>query len=285
MPTDNSNRKVVDFYSGYDEQGRLAEPLGRVEYLRTQEIIRRFLKPPPALVLDVGGAAGRYACWLARSGYQVHLIDPVPLHVQQARSASDAQPETPIASCRIGDARQLDFDDAVADAVLLLGPLYHLVEADDRLRALREAYRVLKTGGYLFAVGISKFASTIDGLSSGFFLDPVFRKIMERDLLDGQHRNPTQNPAYFMDTFFHHPVGLKVEVAQAGFEIAGLLAVEGISYMMVDFDQHWEEEEYRDFLLGIIAKTEGEPSLIGASPHILCVGVKMSDKIRVCFTT
>ena len=274
MTSEDSNRKVVDYYKNFDEQGRLSVSLGQVEYLRTQVIIRRFLKPPPALVLDVGGAAGRYACWLARHGYQVHLIDPVPTHIQQARSASEAQPKTPIASCQVGDARKLDFEDEVVDAVLLLGPMYHLVESRDRLHALKEAHRVLKTGGVLFAAAISQFASTIDGLSSGFFLDPAFRKIMERDLVDGQHRNPTQNPAYFMDTYFHHPEALKDEVIKAGFEIAGLLAVEGISYLMVDFDQNWADEHHRDFLLSIIEKTEREPSLIGASPHLICVGVK-----------
>jgi ubiquinone/menaquinone biosynthesis C-methylase UbiE len=211
---------------------------------------------------------------LAKRGYQVHLVDPVPLHIQQAQAASDAQPETPIASCTLGDARQLEFGDEMADAVLLLGPLYHLVESQDRNRSLTEAYRVLKTGGHLFAVGISRFASTIDGLASGYFLDPAFREIMRRDLETGQHRNPTDNPVYFMDTFFHHPDELKAEVASAGFEIAGLLAIEGISYMMKDIEKNWQVEGYRKFVLEIMGEIESEPSLIGASPHIMCVGVK-----------
>jgi ubiquinone/menaquinone biosynthesis C-methylase UbiE len=71
-----------------------------------------------------------------------------------------------------------------------MGPLYHLVEAADRLQALAEAYRVLKPGGTVFAVGISRFASSIDGLASGYFLDPAFRAIMLGDLEDGQHSSP-----------------------------------------------------------------------------------------------
>jgi ubiquinone/menaquinone biosynthesis C-methylase UbiE len=272
-PSDNKN-KIVEYYSNFNEQARLSGNWGQIEFLRTQEIIRRYLKKPPCVILDVGGAAGRYACWLAKAGYKVHLIDPVPLHIQQAQAASDAQPETPLASCNIGDARQLEFDDEIADAVLLLGPLYHLVELEDRNRSLLEAYRVLKPGGHLFAVGISRFASTIDGLVSGYFLDPVFQKMMQSDLETGQHRNPTHHPAYFTDTFFHHPDELKAEVVGSGFQIAGLFAVEGISYLMQDFDKHWNVEGYREFLLEIIGKVEQEPSLIGASPHILCVGVK-----------
>ena len=270
----NNKDKVVEYYNGFDEQARLSNNWGQIEFLRTQNIISRYLKKAPSVILDVGGAAGRYSCWLALEGHEVHLIDPVPLHIQQAQAASDAQPKAPLASCSVGDARQLEFDDEIADAVLLLGPLYHLVESEDRKRCLSEAYRVLKTGGHLFAVGISRFASTIDGLDSGYFLDPVFREIMQDDLETGQHRNPTKHPAYFMDTFFHHPDELKAEVAGSRFKIAGLFAVEGISYLMKDLEKNWNIEGYREFLLEIIGKIEEEASLIGASPHIMCVGVK-----------
>lgn len=265
---------VVRYYSNYDEQSRLAEGLGQVEFIRTQSILRRYLNPPPAVVLDIGGAAGRYACWLAKEGYQVHLVDPVPLHIQQSQAASAAQPEAPVASCTLGDARRLDFTEDFADAVLMLGPLYHLTESGDRKRALAEAYRVLKPGGKLFAAGISRFASTIDGIVTGCFLDPAFQEIMHGDLESGQHRNPTKHPGYFTETFFHHPQELKAEVAAAGFETAGLFAVEGIIYMLADFEQNWKVEENRAFLLEILGKIEQEPSLLGASPHVLCVGMK-----------
>jgi ubiquinone/menaquinone biosynthesis C-methylase UbiE len=266
--------KIVEYYTGFDEQARLSDNWGQIEFLRTQTIIRRYLKQTPSVILDVGGATGRYSCWLAKEGHEVHLVDPVPLHIQQAQAASDNQPKAPLASCNVGDARQLEFNDEIADVVLLLGPLYHLVELEDRNRSLLEAHRVLKRGGYLFAVGISRFASTIDGLDSGYFLDPVFRKIIRDDLETGLHQNPTKNPAYFMETYFHHPDELRAEVSGSGFEIAGLFAVEGISYLMKDFDENWNIEENRDFLLEIIGKIENEASLIGASPHIMCVGVK-----------
>jgi len=277
MPEDIIN-KVVQYYNDYDEQARLNRNLGKIEFIRTQIIIRRYLKSPPANVIDIGGATGRYSCWLAEAGYKVHLIDPVPRHVEQAKEASNAQPRTPIASCTVGDARRLEFDDEVADAVLLLGPLYHLVDAQDRHRTLMEAFRVLKSGGFLFAAGISKFASTIDGLSSGYYLDPIFQEIMRGDLENGQHQNPSHNPAYFMDAYLHHPDLLKAEVAEAGFEIQGLFAIEGIIYMMKDFEKNWQSGEQREFLLDIIAKIEQEPSLIGASPHVMCVGRKLWKK-------
>jgi len=106
----------------------------------------------------VGGGPGVYACWLSAQGYEVHLVDASPLHVEQARAASERLPNNPLASVRLGDARQLDVADAAVDAVLLLGPLYHLTERADRLTALRESARVLRPGGHVFVAAVSRFA-------------------------------------------------------------------------------------------------------------------------------
>src|SRR6202000_3468363 len=96
---------------------------------------------------------------------EVHLSDPVPKHVEEANEASRSQASFPIASCAVGDARKIEQDDASADGVLLLGPLYHLTERADRLKSLREAHRVLRSGGHVFAAAISRYASLMDGLS------------------------------------------------------------------------------------------------------------------------
>jgi ubiquinone/menaquinone biosynthesis C-methylase UbiE len=276
QPPDETTNTIVNFYGGlYSEEARLSDAWGQIEFVRSQSILRRYLRPAPAVVLDVGGAAGRYASWLAQAGYAVHLIDPVPLHIQQAQAASAAQPETPIASCTLGDARQLKFADETADAVLLMGPLYHLVQAEDRRQALAEAFRVLKPGGRVFAVAICRFASCVDGLGSGYYRDPAFQRIMLRDLEDGQHRNPDRHPAYFTTAFFHHPDELADEVRGAGFQLTALLAVESISYLvMKDLAEIWADPGRREFLLDLMEKIEREPSLLGASPHLMCVGEK-----------
>jgi ubiquinone/menaquinone biosynthesis C-methylase UbiE len=161
------------------ESERLSNEWGELERIRTQAILARHLPPRPAVILDVGGAAGAYAFPLAKQGYEVHLIDPVELHLEQARSYAKASGVT-LASIAQGDARHLDFPANRADAVLLLGPLYHLTERPDRLQALLEARRVLRPRGILFAASISRFASLIDGLSRGFFQDAEFREIGKR---------------------------------------------------------------------------------------------------------
>ena len=177
----------------------------------------RYIPPYSAVIFDIGGGPGAYACWLAKQGYEVHLIDVVPLHVELARQASQAQPDAPLAGIEVGDARNLTRSDSSVDVVLLFGPLYHLTERVDRLTTLREAQRVLRPGGVLLAVGIARLASLLDGLRQGFLDDPAFRQIVQRDLTDGQHRNPMNHPEYFTTAFFHDPQELETEVKESGF--------------------------------------------------------------------
>src|SRR5713101_7975343 len=189
-------KEIESHYLEGRERERLSADRGELERLRTQAILARDLPPASAVVVDVGGAAGVYAFPLAKQGYEVHLIDPVELHLEQARSRA-ATCGVALAAIALGDARKLEFPTGGADAVLLLGPLYHLIEHEDRVQALGEARRILKPGGVLFAAVISRFASFIDGLLNGFFQDAAFRKIIADDLASGQHRNPANHPAYF----------------------------------------------------------------------------------------
>src|SRR5205823_6075133 len=104
-----------------------------------------------------------------------------------------------------GDARSLALDAKSFDAVLLLGPLYHLIQRKERLAALAEARRVVADDGVLAAAAISRFASIIDGLARGLLLHPEFRSIVEKDLRSGEHRNPSDLPRAFTTSFFHRP--------------------------------------------------------------------------------
>jgi len=267
-------RELLSHYGSVDENRRLASGPGALERVRTQDIIRRYAPEPPAAVLDVGGGPGAYACWLAREGYRVHLLDPVPLHVEQAEQASAAQPDHPLASARVGDARALPYRDSVAEVALLLGPLYHLPEREARIRALREAWRTLKPGGMLLVAAISRFASILDGLARGLFDDPQFARIVERDLADGQHRNPTDHPDYFTTAYFHRVEELESEVRDAGFEYEATLSVEGPAWMLQDFKAQWEDVGRRERLLWAARMLEDEPSVVGASAHFLALARK-----------
>ena len=235
-------------------------------------MLSRYLPPAPATVLDVGGGSGVYALPLAEDGYEVRLIDPVPLHVEQARAGSALQPEASLAGVEVGDARALSQASETVDAVLLLGPLYHLTQREDRVRALREARRVVRPGGVVLAVGISRFASTIDGLYQGLLADDEFEAIVERDVETGQHRNPTGRPQWFTTAYFHLPGELREETGEVGLRVEALVGIEGPARNLPDLDAWLEDPVRRAKLLAAVRRVEAAPDLLGASPHLLVVG-------------
>ncbi len=254
----------IAHYEAADERARLTTaPSGRLEFIRTQELLARFLPPPPSVILDVGGAAGIHAAPLAAGGYEVHLIDPVPLHVEQAGEV------TGLVTARVGDARALDRPDASVDAVLLLGPLYHLTERADRVAALAEARRVLRPGGILAAAVISRYASTLDGLFRGYLRADGFEALVERDVAEGQHRNPDDVPGWFTTAYFHEPDEAPAEARDAGLDVETLVAIEGPGWLLPDL-QRWLDND-RELLLRTIRRVETAPRLLGMSPHLLLV--------------
>jgi SAM-dependent methyltransferase len=258
--------------TGY-ERSRLF-PGGRpsLEFVRSMELLGRLLPRPPAQVLDVGGGPGSFAAPLARRGYRVHLVDPVPLHVAQARLAAAADPAAGFTAA-LGDARELTEPDGSQDGVLLFGPLYHLTEAAHRWQALAEARRVLAPGGRLLAMAICRFASLLDGLYEGWLDDPDFRPIVDRDLVDGQHRNPDPvgRPEFFTTAYFHTPDGLREEIEGAGFTGTAIYGVEGPGWPL---RQEWADPQQREHILLAARSVETQPSLVGFSHHLIAVAAK-----------
>ena len=135
-------------YSGYDEDGRLLTRYRQVEYLTTMRYIEKYLRPA-CRILEVGAGTGRYSHALARMGYRVDAVELTEHNLSILR-------QTTLPSERLtaiqGNALDLSgFSDNTYDITLVLGPMYHLYTAEDKVQALREAVRVTKTGGVIFA--------------------------------------------------------------------------------------------------------------------------------------
>ena len=263
------DRDVIRYYEEIEyESDRLEKGTARLEGERTREILRQHLPAPPARILDAGGGPGNYAFWLAEQSYEVHLLDIVPRHIEQAK---ERDKDGILKSAAVGDATTLDFETDSVDAVLLLGPLYHLPERPDRIAALEESLRVLKPGGVLFCAAISRFASLLDGMRKGYLFDPVFSKIVLRDLNEGYHENPEMDPRYFTTARFHRPEELEEEITEAGFDLVKTIGLEGPAWLLGDFDDLWADESKREEMLTFLKLVETESSLIGVSAHILSV--------------
>ena len=260
------------FYEQGRERERLTRGGGTLELVRTQELLQRYLPPPPAHVLDVGGGPGVYAAWLAQAGYHVHLVDPLPLHIAQAADAAAAQPTHPFTAA-VGDARRLAEPDASCDATLLFGPLYHLTERAERLAALTEAQRVLRPGGIALVMAISRFASLLDGVRQGYLGDSEAAQVVEETLRSGHHWNPglERYPGWFTTSFFHQPAELAAEVAESGLILEALLGIEGPGGFV---GNGWGDPQQRPHILRAARMVEHEASLLGLSGHLLAVARK-----------
>ena len=273
---------ILRHYEVAGERSRLtANAAGRLEFERTRELLGRWLPERPARILDVGGGPGGHAVWLAADGHEVELLDPVALHVEQARAAAAAAPRG--FSARVGDARALPVADATVDVVLLLGPLYHL-DAAGRAVALAEAARVLRPGGLLAAAAISRYASLLDGLASGSLGEDEFASMVRHALATGEHRNPDPvgRPAWFTTAWFHRPAELRAELAHAGLAVEAVLAVEGPAWLLQDLDRRWNDGTERDRLLEAIRLVEAEDSLLGASAHLLAAARRPGGRPEGC---
>lgn len=259
---------IREYYERGEEAQRLlgGSPSGPLELARTQELVLRYVGRNPRDILDVGGGPGIYAAWLASLGHRVHLIDPVELHVEQARSMATA------ITAEVGDARALTQADQSVDVVLLLGPLYHLVKREDRLRALREARRVVRPGGLVLAAAVSRFAAMFDLLVRLDRLhEPAILAAVETAIETGVFRGT--EGGLFTTAYFHLPAELETEVVEAGFAIDLVYNVEGPGFLIANLEDRWADDQRRETMLRIARLVETEPCLLAVSSHLLAAGV------------
>ena len=276
--SDNSfSQEIKSFYSSGKEATRLlSKALGAFERKRTNSILKRYLPSKPCVILDIGGGAGIYAFDLAGQAHIVYLLDPIPLHIEQARKQAGEHPgSSQLAGYTVGDARELPYPDTYADVVLLFGPLYHLLEHKDRMQAVSEAYRTLKPGGLVLAAGISRYASVLDAFTSDIISDKAVQAMLKTDVTTGCHYSP-EGLQYFTTAYFHKPEELEQELLAAGFSNIELLAIEGPLFNLPNFEAIWQDENKRALLFWFTQAIEKERSLLGASAHFMALGYKSS---------
>lgn len=260
--------EILDYYTTVrDETARLVDAAdGRLEMLRTQELLRRHLPSAPADVLDVGGGTGAHSRWLAADGHRVRLVDPVPHHVEAARAAG--------IDAILGDARQLPVDNRSQDVVFVAGPMYHLVERADRDQALSEARRVLRPGGMLAVAAINRYASFFENAAIG-----VLEREGAQAAVDGIARTGMlfQPPrGHFTTAFFHEPAQLLDEVAAAGFAGGQVYSVEGPAWGLLKAAERNGERVKDDdplfqSVLAAARLAEPFPALMASASHLLAV--------------
>jgi SAM-dependent methyltransferase len=282
MAEDRYRAAMHDYYQRGEEADRLVTTsAGLLEFERSREIVLRRLPPAPAAVADVGGGPGRYAVWLAGLGYRVVHRDVVPLHVEQLRAAAaspapsaDIGPTaSPAIDTAVGDARSLDLADASVDAVLLLGPLYHLARRADRVQALREAARVVRPGGPVFGAAISRWAARYDGVLRLRLYEEIPAALQLIGDTEQTGVLPPLRPGSFTG-YTHRPGQLRAEFRSAGLAVADLVNVECGAYLLPDLSERMADPVARQVIMDSARAVERVPELMGLGSHLLATGVR-----------
>ena len=275
---------VLAGYNAGIEKDRLRTGIGLIEFERTKELLTEHLPSPPAVVYDIGGGYGEYAWWLAAMGYEVHLFDLSATNIAMSSGLAEEHPGLALAASEICDARSVPRADESADAILLMGPLYHITDRCGRINAIRESRRLLKNGGVLFSAALTPYSVLlhnitvyrVDGRSKRSCLeDDAFMSMVERELEDGCHENPERRVYDGIgSSHLHTSKALREELADGGFCETAVHGVMGGAWLAHDIEQLWADEKARSALMRTVRMLDGHEEIIGLSGHLLAVSHK-----------
>ena len=252
-------KALNDFYSNYDEEGRLLSRHGSVEYLTTMRYIEKHLRPGMR-ILEVGAATGRYSHALAQAGYQVDAVELVQHNIDIFMEKTKPGESVTI---RQGNAKDLCFfADDTFDITLLLGPMYHLFTKEEQKQALAEAIRVTKSGGIIFAAYCGNEATMIQYC----FGRGMIREQRYRDLVDPVTFKASSDPAELFELYRREDI----DALMADFSVERLHYVGtdmATNYMRSTIDEM--DDELFDLYLQYHFVICERADLVGASHHIL----------------
>jgi len=263
--------KIQKFYD--DNVHREWERLGsrhRTEFAVSLRALKEYLPSPPLKVIDIGGGPGRYSLALAKNGYRVTLVDLSAGNLVFASKKAQAAGLQLDHSLQANAMDLSEFPDESFDAAVMMGPLYHLLSYEERILALREAVRILKPGGLIFAAFLSRFGAFRDAASKGAAwvlndLDTV-EKILGTgiDVSDGEG---------FTDAYFAHPDEVIPTCESAGFKTVMRMGCEGVVAGHESYVNSLAGEQF-DRWVDLNYRISQDPGAVGASDHILYIGRK-----------
>jgi len=263
---------ITDIQAYYDanvekENARL------VRHQQERDVTWRYLDkylPKSGKILEIGAATGAYTIPLAKCGYDITAVDLAPKNINALKKRVIKEKLEKKVTCLAADGRELkDVPGKDYDVVLLMGPLYHLVLKEDREKAVQEAYKRLKRGGVIFSALVSRYGIWGTLMAKlPFLIDrqedlrSVFEKGRDAKVTAGEFRG------YFATVKevkpLHEKAGFRT-LALAGVEPANTVADESYSAL---------EGERRKLWLDLLFSISAEPSIVGASDHLLYIGVK-----------
>lgn len=267
--------RINAYYQSFNENDRLTSSAsGQMEYTMTMKRLLKHL-PKQASILDLGGAAGTYTFPLADLGYRIHLADLSPRLIAQAKEKLRACPNPNVISCNVVNALDLSvYEDASFDVVLLMGPLYHLLEAHERNQCIREVSRVLKRGGLVIAAFIPRMSGSIAIIDRYFFapgqvdghnLQAVFRT--------GKFHNNASSG--FQEGYYPTCDEIESIFTANGFSKISLCSVRGITYGKEASILQMTDTDMQQVVLRLAEETCEEKSIVETCGHALYIGIRL----------
>lgn len=263
-------RDIAAFYSSDPEResGRLERH--QLEHDLTWRYLNQYL-PKQGSILEVGAATGRYTLELARRGYALTAVDLSATLIERCRRNLANEGLERQVRLVVADARDLgQVTERGFDAVLLMGPLYHLVEEADRKAALREVHDRMREGGVIFTSFISRFGIMGDLLKN---LPDWIEKQAEVQSLLSRGRRPDDSPRGGFRGYFARVSEIAPLHEAIGFEAITVVGVEP-AISADDESYNRLEGRQRQLWLDLLYEISAERSILGGSRHLLYVGKK-----------
>ncbi|HFL3159789.1 TPA: class I SAM-dependent methyltransferase [Clostridioides difficile] len=252
---------LIDFYNTYDEDSRLALKHGMVEFLTTMHYIDKYIKSGDC-VLEIGAATGRYSHTLARQGYDVDAVELVEHNIEVFYKNTQSNENISITQ---GNAMDLSvFPDNKYDITLLLGPLYHLYNKEDKQQALHEAIRVTKPGGVVFVAYVISDGCLID---EGFHRGNIdVSEYIEKGLIDPQTFAAKSEPKDLFELVRKE----NIDDLMSAFNVTRLhyVASDGLALYMREAVDSMDDDAFALYLKYHLATCERE-DLVGVTSHAI----------------
>jgi 2-polyprenyl-3-methyl-5-hydroxy-6-metoxy-1,4-benzoquinol methylase len=265
--------RIKEYYSNFDEKNRLEEDSGKLEFEISFDILKKYL-PSKCEILDLGGGAGKYTIELANMGYDIHLADLSEKLLSQAREIVEENNLNHVKSIELVNAIDLSiYKDKKFDVVILFGPLYHLLEEEERDQCISEVRRVLKDGGLVFASFIPYFTGAVG------IVDRLFRNRNQVNLDNllkvFREEKFTNNSVYgFQEGYYPRINEIETLFSKFGFEMKLMRSIRGFGFARETeiFKYKDTDKKLYDTLIELINITSTDPAMIETGGHAMYIG-------------
>ena len=259
---------IAAYYDGDPEREHDRLNRHQLEYDLTWRYLNRYL-PSRGSILDVGAATGRYTLELAKRGHTLTSVDLSATLLDECRkNVADEGLEKQVRLV-VADVRDLSsITEKGFDAVLLMGPLYHLVKEADRIVALKQVFDLLRGGGVIFSSFISRFGIVGDLLKN--IPEWIEDQAVVQSLLE-KGRRPVDCPRGGFRGYFATASEIAPLHEAIGFET---LVLAGVEPAISAHDESYNRlrGRQRQLWFDLLYEISTERSIIGASRHLLYIG-------------